>query len=113
MDYQVSRIVYSKVLAFYSNVARKYRHAYSYEELQRDYANAIFSIKMIENGLLRRKPLIKAWQERGYYMATTKNGRWNFAYRISGDTVYVEDACHGQNIHETTVLSEADVKYGA
>lgn len=31
-------------------------------------------------------------------MATSDN--WNYAYRIDGDTIYVEDACHSQNMHE-------------
>ncbi len=60
MDYQVNKTVYNKILSFYSNVAKKYRHTYSYEDLQRDYKNAIYSINNIENGLLRRKPAIKA-----------------------------------------------------
>ncbi len=111
MNYQVSRIVYYKVLDFYTNVAKKYKHVYSYEDIQRDYGNAIFSIKKIENGLLRRSPSIKAWRDRGLYMATSKDGRWNYAYRIDGDTVYVEDACHGRNIHET-ILSESEALYG-
>lgn len=26
--------------------------------------------------------------------------KWYFAYRIEGETIYVEDACHAQNMHE-------------
>ncbi len=112
MDYQVSTLVYSKILSFYSNVAKKYRHTYSYETLQRDYRNAIFSIRMIENGLLRRVSTVKPWKDKGFHMATSKDRRWNFAYRIVGDTIYVEDARHSQNIHDSTILSEAGAEYG-
>ncbi len=45
-------------------------------------------------------------------MATSKDGRWNFAYRIQGNTIYVEDARHSQNIYETGILSEAGAQYG-
>ncbi len=113
MDYQVSKNVYYKVLQFYSNVARKYRHTYSYEDIRRDYSNAIYSIRQIENGLTRRKPRISSWQKKGLHMATSKDRRWNFAYKIAGDTVYVEDVCHSQNIQETTILSEAEVAYNS
>ena len=27
-------------------------------------------------------------------------GHWYYAYRISGDTIIIEDACHAQNMHE-------------
>ena len=58
--------------------------------------NAFNSIYKIENGLLRRKPTISKWN--GMYMANA--GKWYFAYRIDDDTIYVEDACHAQNMHE-------------
>ena len=38
---------------------------------------------------------------RGFYMATSRDRKWNFAYRIDGDTIYIEDACHAQNMHES------------
>ena len=30
----------------------------------------------------------------------TNTDKWYFAYRIEGETIYVEDACHAQNMHE-------------
>ncbi len=110
MVIKVSRRVYNEIRRFYRNVAKKYRHTYSYENLERDYNHAIYSIPLIENGLIRRSPTLTRWE--GYFMATSKDGRWNFAYRIDGNTIYVEDACHSQNIHEPTILSEAVVQYG-
>ncbi len=29
--------------------------------------------------------------------------KWYFAYRIEGETIYVEDACHAQNMHESII----------
>ena len=102
MTYSVSSLVYSRILEFYENVATKYQNTYSYEDLQRDYYNACKSILKIENGLLRREPTISRWN--GYHMANTD--KWYYAYRIEGDTIYVEDACHAQNMHEAIVRSE-------
>ena len=27
--------------------------------------------------------------------------KWNYAYRIEGNTIFVEDACHQQNMHDS------------
>ena len=50
----------------------------------------------IENGLLRRPPILKRWE--GCHMANTD--KWYYAYTIDGDTITVRDACHAQNMHE-------------
>ena len=34
-------------------------------------------------------------------MANFKN--WYFAYKINGDTIFVEDACYSQNMHEANL----------
>lgn len=96
MSYKVNRNVYRKILSFYRNVAKKYRHTYSYENLNSDYKKVCSSIYKIENGLLKRKPTISRWN--GLFMANA--WKWYFAYRIEGDTIYVEEACHAQNMHE-------------
>lgn len=96
MKYIISSLVYKNIRSFYTNVAKKYKHTYSYENLRADYQKACSSIYQIENGLLRREPTMSKWK--GYYMA--KAGKWYFAYRIEGDTIYVDDACHSQNIHD-------------
>lgn len=47
-------------------------------------------------------------------MATTRDRKWNFAYRIEGGTVYIEDACHAQNMHESknvTILTESKLRH--
>ena len=36
-----------------------------------------------------------------FYMTTSRDRKWYFAYRVEGDTIYVEDACHAQNMHES------------
>lgn len=81
---------------FYRNVAKKYKHTYSENAMHINIDNAVNSIYKIENGLLRRKPTISRWS--GLFMANA--GKWYFAYKIEGDTIYVEDACHTQNMHE-------------
>ena len=85
MKYVIQKQVAYKINTFYHNVAKKYKHTYSEEMIYK-----------IENGLLKRKPTISRWN--GLFMANA--GKWYFAYRIEGDTIYVEDACHAQNMHE-------------
>lgn len=75
----VNKLVFERIVSFYNNVARK-----------------INSINRIENGLLRRTPTIQEWK--GLYMANTD--KWYFAYRIEGNTIFVEDARHSQNMYE-------------
>lgn len=97
MEYKINRAVYVKIRSFYRNVAKKYRHTYSVENILKDTQKARESILKIENGLLRRKPTLS--RRKDYLMANTD--KWYFAYRIDGDTIYVEDACHSQNMHES------------
>lgn len=85
-----------KIFTFYSNVAKKYRHTYDKEDLKRDVQNAVFSMYKIERSLLRRQPTLTRWAN--YHMANTD--KWYYAYRIEGDTIFVVDACHAQNMHE-------------
>ena len=45
-----------KIRTFYRNVAKKYRHTYSYEDIERNVRDAILSIYEIEKTLPRRRP---------------------------------------------------------
>ena len=45
---------------------------------------------------VRREPNMKRWE--GLLMTRAKH--WYYAYRIVGDTIIVEDACHEQNMHD-------------
>lgn len=94
--YVVKRHASMAIWAFYRNVALKYLHTYSDEDLIRNVRDAVRSMYRIETSLLRRKPIIKRWQ--GYHMA--KAGNWYYAYTIDGDTITIHDACHRQNMHD-------------
>ncbi len=96
--YKVNRQVFENIDSFYEHVALRYVHTYSFELLKRNINEAYNSIYMIERGLLRRKPILQKWQ--GLYMANTD--KWYFAYRIEGNTIFVVDSCHAQNMHEKT-----------
>lgn len=56
-----------------------------------------------------RTPTIPKWK--GYFMA--HEGKWYFAYRIENDTIYIEDVCHSQNMHESKEykISNNNMKY--
>lgn len=66
------------------------------DDFIRDVQNAVYGIYQIEKTLLRRKPTISQWT--GYHMAN--KGKWYYAYTIDADTIFIEDACHAQNMHE-------------
>ena len=111
MNYVIDNKCLAKIRKFYQNVSKKYKHTYTKELMHKNIDDAINSMYKIENGLLRREPRMDSWK--GMFMATA--GKWNFAYKIEGDTVYVYDACHSQNIHEsserrTVILTESELK---
>ena len=86
----------AKIRSFYTNVAKKYCHTYSYEDMERNVRDAFFAIYAIERTLPRRQPTISRWAD--YHMANA--GKWYYAYIIDGDTIKVVDACHAQNMHD-------------
>ncbi|MBR0037432.1 MAG: hypothetical protein IJP70_07305 [Bacteroidales bacterium] len=99
MEYIIKPRAARKIYTFYGNVAKKYRHTYDKSDYKNNVYEALKAIYRIENGLLRRNPMLKRWA--GYYMANTD--KWYFAYTIEDDTVTVVDACHAQNMHEDTL----------
>lgn len=96
--YQINSIVHINICGFYVNVSKKYENTYSFELMEKNINDAYNSIYLIENGLLRRTPKNKKWKSKGYMANTDK---WYFLYHIDGDTIYVDDACHAQNMHES------------
>ncbi|MBP3246808.1 MAG: hypothetical protein J6M36_02875 [Prevotella sp.] len=46
----------------------------------------------------RSKKFVCSERWAGYHMA--HKGKWYYAYTIEGDTIFIEDACHAQNIHD-------------
>ena len=94
--YAIKRRTAQKIRSFYSNVAKKYRHTYDYNDFMRNVHDALFAIYGIERDLPRREPTISRWA--GYHMANTD--KWYFAYTIDGDTITIVDACHAQNMHD-------------
>ena len=98
MNYIIKPRASRKIYTFYQNVAKKYRHTYDKDDMKRNAHDALFSMYEIERTLLRREATLARWK--GYYMANTD--KWYFAYTIDGDTVTVRDACHAQNMHESS-----------
>ena len=96
VKYRISKQVQTSIYTFYTNVAKKYCNTYSLDLMAKNISNAYSSIYNIENGLMRRKPIIKQWN--GYFMANTD--KWYFAYKIVENTIYIEDARHSQNMSE-------------
>ncbi len=101
-NYQVNDVVLEKIASFYENAAIAHL-TYPFETMEKNIKEAYDAIRKIENGFIGRRPTISRWQRDGWQMANSrsKKKRWYFAYRIDGDTIYVEDACHAQNMHET------------
>jgi len=95
MQYVYKPRALKKIWDFYRNVAKKYKNAYDYDDMERNIRSAVFDGTLIEQSLHRRKPTLSRWQ--GWHMAT--NGRWYYAYTIEGDTIVIQDACHAQNMY--------------
>lgn len=85
-----------KIAGFYHNVAKKYKHTYSEQLMNRNIIEAYDAMSLVEKSLPRRKPTIARWQ--GYHMVHA--GHWYYAYSIQDDTIIIEDACHEQNMHD-------------
>ena len=98
MRYIIRSLSKYKIANFYQNVIRKYRHTYSVELMHKNIDEAIDAMFQIEQSLLRRPPLLKRWQQKGWHMANA--GKWYYAYTINDYTIIIEDACHEQNMHE-------------
>ena len=94
--YKISSLAQRKITFFYYNVAKKYRHTYSKELMHQNIDDALDAMFQIEKTLLRREPTLSKWL--GCHMA--HKGKWYYAYTIEGDTIFIEDACHAQNMHE-------------
>ena len=95
--YVIKPKVIWKIETFYVNVAIKYRHTYSVDDMLRNSKQAYSNAHLIEKSLPRRKPILTRWLEQGYHMANTD--KWYYAYTIDGDTITIQDACHAQNMH--------------
>ena len=98
MRYLVRRRSTDKIIRFYKNVSKKYKHTYSEELMRTNVTEAYDAMFLIEHSLLRRRPTIARWQKEGWHMATA--GHWYYAYTIESDTIIIQDACHNQNMHE-------------
>lgn len=96
MRYIIKPKAIFKIRTFYRNVFKKYRHTFSYENMEACINKAVDSMYLIEYSLLRRRPTIPHWQQEGWHMAN--EGKWYYAYTIDGDTIIIEDACHAQNM---------------
>ncbi len=86
-----------KIWTFYRNVAKKYKHVYDYGDMQNNIRKVILNGYNIEHSLPRRRPVVERWQKEGWHMA--KADKWFYAYTIANDTIFIEDACHEQNMH--------------
>ena len=95
-SYIITPKAVGSISQFYTNVAMKYRHAYSLDDMERNIRQAVFSAYLIERGLSRRVPTLLRWK--GYNMAHAN--KWYYAYTIDGNTITIHDACHAQNMHD-------------
>lgn len=94
--YVIRKRCTQKIISFYRNVSKKYRHTYSLRMMENNVRETYYAMFQIEQTLRRREPTLSRWK--GLYMANTD--KWYFAYTIDGDTVTIVDACHAQNMHE-------------
>ncbi|MBR1547402.1 MAG: hypothetical protein IJ637_01580 [Prevotella sp.] len=96
MKYIIKKRCAQKIVSFYRNVSKKYKHTYYEELMHKNTDDAYDAMLQIERTFPRRLPTLKRWA--GYHMANTD--KWYFAYTIEGDVITVVDACHAQNMHD-------------
>lgn len=84
-NYVIKSRVVQKITLFYENVAKKYVHTYSYENMRKNIVEAYEKIYTIERSLPRCKPTLDRWK--GLYMAHADS--WYYAYKIDGDTIVI------------------------
>ncbi|MCM1142503.1 MAG: hypothetical protein NC453_28370 [Muribaculum sp.] len=89
-----------KIRSFYRNMYMKYRNTWDISEIHALIDRYIDTMKGIESTLQRLEPSLSKWRNANLYMARSKDKKWFYAYRFDGTTVYVEDSCHSQNMHE-------------
>ena len=97
-NYIISPRASNIINSFYRNVAKKYKHTYSFEQMCKNLREAYIGAYQIENGLLRRNPTIPRWKGKGYMANTNK---WYYLYTINNNTISIIDVCHAQNMHES------------
>ena len=102
--YEVRPRAARKIWSFFRHVALKYRHTFDTEDIVKNAQRAIRNMGLIEQSLLRRKPVIEQWKKEGWHMANA--GKWYYAYTIANDSIIIEDACHSQNVHEESQLEK-------
>lgn len=101
MQIQICYNAIFSIESFYENVAIKYKHTYDYSLMRKNIDEIIECMYKIENGLPRLTPTIRRWRGRGFMARSKGSKQWFFLYTIEGDTIYVIDACHAQNMHES------------
>ena len=88
--------VLHEIDTFYYNMWQKYKHSWGEEEIIKLISDTYNDINKLSTIKVHRKSTKEEWY--GLFMANID--KWYFAYRIEDDTIYVEDACHSQNMHE-------------
>lgn len=84
-NYAITPRAVGRITEFYCNVALKYSHAYSIEDMERNIRQAIFGAYLIERGLARRVPTLARWRD--YHMAHAN--KWYYAYTVEGSDIIV------------------------
>ena len=82
--------------SFYYNMWQKYKHSWGEEEIVKLISDTYDEAYKIKEITIHRNATKNEWQN--LFMANID--KWNFAYKIENNTIYVEDACHSQNMHE-------------
>lgn len=96
-EYPISPTAVEAINSFYENVSKKWKHTYALEDVLRYVQETINHIHQI-GMVFPRIPTIARWRDRGYSMAHID--KWYYAYYIEDGIIYVEDACHQQNMHD-------------
>lgn len=104
----VDNLAIAQIMSFYNNVGLKFPHNNTGDVIEKYIDNAINSIYSLNNDKLLQEPYLNRWA--GYKRITL--GYWNLAVVVDGNTFYVKDACHRQNMTNNPEIEESeDIPY--
>ncbi|GHV68115.1 hypothetical protein FACS1894199_14880 [Bacteroidia bacterium] len=98
----IRRKAHFKIIRFYYNAAKKWKHAWSMEDSHR-YIDKVHDEAYKVGTQLPTKKDSVLYKWKNYKVAYSKKTGWYFAFRIVDDTIYIEDAENYRNMSKASV----------
>jgi hypothetical protein len=94
MQVKINDLVHDRIREYYNNAAKSYPSMDVFDCVIRVH----MEIDKVGTSLMRTTKTLPKWSEYGYNVCYSQLTKWYFAYRVDGDTIYVEGAEYGGNM---------------